>query len=143
MNHLNYRLNSEQCTKTFRKNKLLKPLKNEADVSFFQRCLTKAYAQIPDMVNTLDCIVHCEEWAWLNSKRQVYFFDNAKFAEQVKKGSYKVESMSSLYDGDEQFMLMLPKDIMIGDKKAAGGVLVTIGRHESRADTLFNPFLMQ
>lgn len=140
MSNLNYCLNMEQVTRLMRKNKVVKRQKSEADISYISRCMTKAYAQVPDMKNSLDCIVHCEEYHWLRNGKQVYFFDTPQFAEAIAKGSYKIDNFTGLYRGDESFMLMIPRKLKLAGRLAGSGALVTIGRHDTRMDRLFAPF---
>jgi len=140
MKHRNYSLTTEKNANLMRKHGFIKTSKKKKGIDYIRMGIKNTYNMVTDFHNTLEAVIFAEEWYWLNTDRQCYFFDDIDVANNVAKGSYRVDDITPVFKRNEAFMLMLPKGFKIGGHSKGGGLLVNIFNHMDRKDDIFKPF---
>lgn len=141
MKHKPYILNLDMMASIIRKAPNLNLIsKKDRNEKALQIACAFLYANEPKMKETLELLIHCEEYHWLTHGKQVTFFDSTETARAIIESSYNIEDFSTLYNGDESFMLALPDDLKMGNTTAQSGIMVNIGMHSLRAENMVNPF---
>lgn len=141
MTHLHYKPNLIRLYNIAVKHGLVKPLaKKQRTPASLAACVGVVYRTQPELANTMEALIHAEEFAWLSAGQQVYFFEDAAIAEGITRGSHRINDIGALYQGNESFVLMLPDDMRLGDSPPCSGALVTVFNHVERADAIIGNF---
>ena len=139
MKHRSYSFNSVQVVQLMRKSGAIDLPKKSRTTSGLAIALGKLYKMEPKMLQTMECVIHCEEYNWMSSGQLVYFLESADMARNIMRGSFNIKDTEPLYKGAESFVLMLPDDLLIDGRKGSG-CLVTIQDHALRGENIFNSF---
>jgi hypothetical protein len=139
MKYRGYKFNSLKLTQQIRKLPQFKKFKNQTGVPAIANTLSIAYKNSPQLFQTMECMIHAEEYRWLSTDQQVYFFETSDMAYNIMRGSYNLKDSAALYVKPESFVLMLPDDFLIAGKKGSG-LLVTVFNHALRGSEMFDKF---
>lgn len=135
MKYATYPLSLEAYARAARKSGMIKARK-DAQVKATAQLV---YQQYPQMLQTMDFIVHSEEWHWLNSKKIVYYPGSLDVAASLSRAKFSARDAAAFYSGFESFMLAFPKGVMFNNKPAAG-CLITICEQRKRALNFLSDF---
>lgn len=137
MHHRHYSFNSIAVARQLRKRGIVKS--DKRDVATLASTIGMIYKNSPEVAQTMECMIHAEEFAWMRSEQTVYFLEDADVAHNLQRGSYNLHNAGALYQGAESFVLMLPPKFTINGKEGSG-LLVSILKHDERQQFLFDPF---
>jgi len=137
--HIGYKFNSVKIAQSARKAGVVKKSKKSSGPAAVADALSVVYKRHPQMLQTMECIMHAEEYNWMTASQQVYFFESADMARNIMRGSYQLKDTAPLYKGPESFVLMLPDDLRIAGR-AGSGLLVSVIDHSKRGIEIFDKF---
>lgn len=140
MKHRSYKFIMEQNANMLRKNGYIEASKKNRNLDYLSQGVRFLVQHNREFLETLENVICAEEWYWLNSDKDVYFFDDAETARNVSNGSYRIEDITPMFSGNESFVLMLPKEFAINGSTQGGGFLVTVFDHTQRNQDIFAPY---
>lgn len=124
-----------------RKAKAIKLAKRDKAMDIIRKALTHIYDRSREIVSTMECVIHAEEYCWLRSDRRVYFPVDQEMADNIARGSYNIKDESALYDGVETFILNLPQGLAFNGNDNGSGLLVNVSPHDARAEAVYGAFM--
>jgi hypothetical protein len=127
-------------TRMARKSGAINITKKDTTESALQRAMTFINKKEPRMLDTLEFLIHAEEYYWLKNGKHAYFFDSSATARALIDSSFVINDLGAACENGETFMLCLPDDLTLGNQKVTSGALVVIGKHIDRADFVINSY---
>ena len=92
----------------------------------------------PDFIHTLDFLIFCEEWSWMQSGHHTLFPESEDVLKRLASADFETRELSSLEMPFGSFVLAMPKGYEI-DGVEMPSVLVTWGRFDEYGEERMAP----
>lgn len=136
MKYNTYPLNLEMFARQARKHGIVRERNRSDQILSTARHI---YRKHQNMLQSMDFIIHSEEWYWLNSDKVVYYPGSLDVAQSLSRAKFSARDAAAFYSGFESFMLTFPKGVEF-DGKPALGCLITICEQKKRAINFISGF---
>lgn len=136
MKYRTYPLNLERLTRLARKAGVVGKGQGTEGI---RSVMSDAYGAMPGLIQTMDFIIHSEEWHWLTSDKVVYYPGSLDLARSLMSAKFSASDAAAFYDGFESFILAFPEGVFF-DGKPAQPCLVTICLHKQRSLNFLSKF---
>lgn len=137
MKYNTYNLALELLTRTARQRGMInKRVKGNTAIMDASRIL---YAYTPGILETMEYVIHAEEWHWLNTERVVYYPGSMDLMRSLTAAKFSASDSAAFYDGFESFLLSFPAGVSFSGKPAQS-CMITICQHNLRAMSFLNKF---
>jgi hypothetical protein len=137
MRHKFYPFNLEYITKAALK--VYKEARKLPQLEQIRYSISQVYTNDPEILRSMEPLIHMEEYEWISSPQRInYFFDSEDLVENLIKSASNIQDETALYNGSESFTVAIPESAKWFPKIT--GMLVSIGKHESRNERILQPF---